>query len=216
METKGGIRRGGRTDMNKVEDFIQHHGVKGMKWGVRRYQPYPKGKGHKGEFLGKTRKALSRRNEESLKKYDSKKRSSKKKKDRDAYQDIYNTHKKRLSKKYKDPKKLHLKSVSRSREHLGDGPINKAIQTTIAAGLTIKVAKDVNRVANHPAVKQFINHPKVKGAIINDAERFRRMGKNIIQAAKRSPVRYVDGRDMKNVLNVSGVRELPGMLLKGR
>lgn len=44
--------------MNKVEDFIQHHGIKGMKWGVRRYQPYPKGEGKKGKFLGKRQNGI--------------------------------------------------------------------------------------------------------------------------------------------------------------
>lgn len=32
---------------------LYHHGVKGQKWGVRRYQPYPKGK--HGTFLGQDR-----------------------------------------------------------------------------------------------------------------------------------------------------------------
>lgn len=38
---------------------IKHHGVKGMRWGVRRYQPYSKGEGPKGKFLGKTKKKIS-------------------------------------------------------------------------------------------------------------------------------------------------------------
>ena len=38
---------------NTEDDTLTHHGIKGMKWGVRRYQPYTTP--GRGRFLGKTK-----------------------------------------------------------------------------------------------------------------------------------------------------------------
>lgn len=50
-----------------MDKKIQHHGVKGMKWGIRRFQPYQKGDGPKGKFIDKKKQAKPSRVSEHIK-----------------------------------------------------------------------------------------------------------------------------------------------------
>lgn len=53
-----------------LDRALQHHGVKGMRWGVRRYQPYPKGEGHKGKFLGRVTSKIGQKYKGRISKFE--------------------------------------------------------------------------------------------------------------------------------------------------
>lgn len=54
------------------DNELYHHGIIGMHWGIRRYQPYPKDYKGDGKFVGRKkdisdRNALRRRVKDNLK-----------------------------------------------------------------------------------------------------------------------------------------------------
>lgn len=142
--------------MHELDEFIQHAGVKGMKWGVR-----------------KKITQVSKKIDESNQRLHDKKMSKSKK-----YQKTYAKH---LKKTKGDAAKAQNLSVDKHRAKQLKR-VERAIKLTPAAVAAGKII--VSGVRSAATSPQAI-----------------RAGKNIVQAMKGSPLRYVDGASMKNVIN---------------
>ena len=52
------------------EDCIEHHGIKGMRWGIRRFQPYGKGYSGEGKFIGSIKQKYRSIRDKKYREYD--------------------------------------------------------------------------------------------------------------------------------------------------
>ena len=158
--------------MHELEEFLQHHGVKGMKWGVRRAVSKA------GKALNKNMNNRRAKQEAKLSAYHEKRKNSK------VYKLNYNYYKKQAKGTPEQKHKRAVMNVARDNYHK---KIMLGMALTPVASKSFQVAgkalvKGVHKAATSPEAV--------------------RAGKNIINAVKRSPVRVVDGATMKNVVDM--------------
>ena len=57
-------------DILRTDDYIEHHGIKGMHWGIRRFQPYGKGYSGGGKFIGSIKQKYRNIRDKKYREYD--------------------------------------------------------------------------------------------------------------------------------------------------
>ena len=156
--------------VHELDEMLQHHGVKGMKWGVRRSaaQLRKSVKTHIKKRNAKEKKILDEYHE---------KRSQKS----NSYKRAYNTQLKKQGSHYAAVRKL-----KKQRDEARNYVIKKAV--IMASPLIIQ--------GGQKAASKFYDFATDPATV--------RAGKNIVQAMKNSPIRYVDGDAMTNVVDYWG------------
>ena len=163
---------------------LKHYGVKGMKWGVR-----------KARDVVRTQKA---KHAERVKKYDANVKAKaeahyEKNKNKRSYKRMHASNLKELERKHKNNPSKDVKTLAKiqTRREFREIKTRKAI----AGALIVSQLVQADILYGENRTGKFVNKMMSPDNI--------RSGKNIMQAAKRSPVRYVDGKKIKNVVNMA-------------
>jgi hypothetical protein len=167
------------------EVVLQHYGVKGMKWGKRKLSEKladvkAQGAARKERIKSDANTARRRKKGEITRKQANEERWASFHKEQSVNKHYKKSYDK-LKSKGMDDKKAMRRAYN---QVLARKKAQRALMTKVAVGgiaagkVGIKVGKSL---ASNPDVIM--------------------KGKNLVQAMKRSPIRYVDGKKMKNVIN---------------
>ncbi len=145
--------------MDKLDEALQHYGIKGMRWGVSRTKSQIRAS------------KMSKKEKAALDKY------HESRKNKTSYQKAYKNQFKKT--------KNHYEAVKQVSKH-------QTVKTVMGARAAIMMSPLL--LDQGAKIYRGIKHATMNPDNI-------RKGKNVIQAIKRSPIRYVDGSKMKNVVN---------------
>lgn len=170
--------------MNELDEVIQHFGVKGMKWGVKRAksQLSKAGKGVRNHLRAKAKK----KNDRLIKIAD---KYHEKNKNKRIYKRQYERNLKRFEKrgKYKDP---HRRAVLQTRRDVANAKRAILYSLTPIAAPVVAKGTVVGLKYAGAAYRKTMTPSNVIA------------GKNILQAMKNSPVRYADVSKYKDIIDM--------------
>lgn len=170
------------------EDYLQHHGIKFQRWGIRRFQPYPKGYKGNGKEIGEAAKVKQRPSRKEMRKQKKALRKSIKEQNKQL-----NTNQKILQNYEKD----YNNSPNKQK---GEDMVQKAIeqkkQKAIASGNVNKILKYKDQMSNkelEDAIKRTKLLNELKDLSVSD----KKSAKNTFDKAVDKSSKKKDKKDDK-------------------